>query len=152
MVWFDQTKKSKLPIKTFWKMLLANVSHNQTVRHKLPQILDRELFYTVFAFDVVELAMTTVAGYHNHLGTYGFYLLNLAATVVNAFVTVTGNQCATTATATNLIHLGGIEINPVFEALIEDPAGFFKVTIAEHFLGPASVVAGIVIGGRFLDS
>ena len=96
--------------------------------------------------------MTAVAGNNEHICTAGLDLIHLFSGVKNALFVVTGYQCTTAAAATDLIHAGGIEVHPVFHALIQNPARFFKKPMPKAPLSFAAVVAGIVIGCRSLKS
>jgi len=92
--------------------------------------------------------MAAVAGYHDGVGTGGLDLFHLTPAVVDAFLIVARHQGATPTATAELIHACRVEIDPIFHALVQDPAGFSKITVPEYFLGAAAVVAGIMIGGH----
>jgi len=93
-----------------------------------------------------------MAGNNKHSCTAGPDLIHLLSGVKNALFVVAGYQRAAAAAATDLIQAGWIKIHPVFHALIQNPARFFKKTMPEAPLSFAAVVAGIVIGCRSLKS
>jgi len=96
--------------------------------------------------------MTAMAGNHKHFCAADPDLIHLLSGVKNALLVVAGYQRAAAAAATDLIHAGWIKIHPVFHALIQDPARFFKKPVPEAPLSLAAVIAGVVIGCRSLKS
>jgi len=103
-------------------------------------------------FNAVNLAMTTVAGNHQHPGTRGPYLIRFSAGIKNSFLVVSGYQGATTTTATDLVHARRIEVGPVIHTLAENPTRFFKISMSKSFLGPSPVIAWVMIGCRSCKS
>lgn len=70
---------------------------------------------------------------------------------------IPGGQGTAAPAAADLIHFVGIKIDPVLDAVIQNPSGFFKIAVAESFLSPSSIIAWIMIGGalgkfRFIQS
>jgi hypothetical protein len=125
---------------------------NQTIGHQFPQIFNLEIRHPVFFFYVVKLTVTAMTGDNQHFGAAGSDLIHLFSGVKNAFFVVACYQRATAAAATNLIHTGWIKINPVFHALLQNPARFFKKSTSEASLSFAAVIAGVMIGCRSLKS
>jgi hypothetical protein len=125
---------------------------NQTIGHQLPQILHLEIRHPVFFFNVVKLTVTAMAGNNKHFCTAGSDLIYLFSGVKNALFVVAGYQRAAAAAATDLVQAGWIKVHPVFHALIQNPAWFFKKPMPEASLSFAAVIAGVVIGCRSLKS
>ncbi len=96
--------------------------------------------------------MTAVAGNHDGIRTRGLDLLHFATTIIDAFLIVTGDQGAAAAAAAELIHARGVEVDPILDALIQDPAGFVKIAVPEHFLGATSVITGVMVGGHAVET
>ena len=124
----------------------------QAIGYQLPEVFYDQIVHAVGPFDAAELAVAAVAGHDQHLGTCRTNLFHFAAAVENAIFVVTRGQCAAPAAAANLVEAVGVHINPVFETLIHDPAGLFKIAVPESFLSPAPAVAGIVVGGAYVEA
>ena len=86
--------------------------------------------------------------HHDHIRAGGLDLVKLAPGVENSFLIISVYQCAAPASAADLVHLVGVQVDPVFHALAEDPAWFIKVAVPETFLRLPAVIARIVICGR----
>jgi hypothetical protein len=96
--------------------------------------------------------MAAVTRHYDHLRAGCLDLLHLAAAIKNPFIIVTGHQRATATAAAELIHPARIQVNPCFEALIQNPTRFVKKSVAKTFLGPAPVITGIMIGGPIFET
>lgn len=121
---------------------------DHTIRNQFPQVFDLKVIHAVFVFYVVELAVAAVAGDNNHLRTRRLDLIHLFLTIENSFFPISSGHGSTAAAAADLMQPVRIQIEPVFDALIENPAGFVKESVAEPHKCLAPVVAGIVIGCR----
>jgi len=99
-------------------------------------------------FYAVDLAMTAVAGHHQHLGAGGPDLVHFSAGVIYSLFVVTRYQGTATATTADLVHFRRIEIDPVLHTLTENPTRFFEKSMSKPLLGSSPVIAGIVIGCR----
>jgi len=122
-------------------------SDDQAVRHQFPEVFNGEAFHIIVFFDAIDLAVAAVARQYEHFGTGGSNLVHFATTVKNAFIVISGGQGTAAATAADLVKLLGVQIHPIFQALIQNPSGLLKKTVAETFLRPASVIAGIMVSG-----
>jgi hypothetical protein len=100
----------------------------------------------------VDLAVAAVAGQDQHAGPGCPDLVHLAAAVKNPFVIVPRGQRPAAPAAARLVQPVGMQIDPVFQALVHDPAGFFEIAVAEPFPGPPAVVAGVVVGGADIEA
>ena len=127
-------------------------SAHETVRDKFPEVFYAQVGHIIDLFNVVQLAVTAMAGYHNHAGACGFDLLHFPPAVINAFLVVTAGQCASPAAAANLVETVGMQIHPVFDALSQNPAGFFEKAVTEPLERPAPVIARIVVGGALSET
>jgi len=105
----------------------------------------------VFALDIVELPMTAVAGDYDCIRAGGLDLLHLTPAIIDAFLIVSGDQSTATAAAAKLIHAGRIQVGPILHALVQDPAGFIKITVTEYVLGVASVITGVMVGSHAIE-
>ena len=99
-------------------------------------------------FNAVDLAMTAVAGHHQHPGTGGPNLVRFSAGIKYSLLIVTINQGTTTAAAADLVHVRRIEVGPVFHTLTENPTRFLEKPMSKPFLGSSPVIARIMIGCR----
>ena len=90
--------------------------------------------------------MAAVTGDNYHLCIGNPDLVHLSATVVHPLIIKTGGHCAAATAAANLMHPVGIQVDPSFQAAIENPARFLKKTMSEFHLGFAPIITGIVIG------
>ncbi len=93
-----------------------------------------------------------MAGNNYHFCTAGPDLIHLFSGVINTLFVVAGYQRTAAAAATDLIHAGWVKVQPVFHALIQNPARFFKKSMPEAPPGFAAVIAGVMIGCRALKS
>ncbi len=89
--------------------------------------------------------MATVAGHDHHPGARSVDLLHLATAIVDAFFVVPAGERTAASAAANLVLTAGVQINPIFQALIQNPARLFEKAMAEPLLGAAAVIAGVVI-------
>ncbi len=90
-----------------------------------------------------------MAGNHNHLCPCGLDLINLFPGIKDTLIIIPGSHGSTAPATANLIHFIGIKIDPVLYALIQNPARFIKKAMAETFLGPSSIIAWIMVSGKF---
>jgi len=104
---------------------------HQTISHKFPKVLDRQILHVVFVFYIVQLPMAAVAGNNHNGGTGHLYLFHFSTAVVNSLVVVSGGHGTAAATAADLMSTVGPQIHPVVEALIHDPAGFIIKSVPE---------------------
>lgn len=79
-------------------------------------------------------------------------MLYFSPAIEDPFRVISGGQGAAAAAATELILSVGIQFHPFFDTLIQDPARFFIIAVAEFFFGIAGIVAGIMIGGQPLET
>ena len=93
-----------------------------------------------------------MTGNNKHFGTAGPDLIHFSSGIINTLFIVAGYQGPAAAATADLIHASGIQIQPVFHTLIQNPARFLKKTISEAPLGFTTVIAGIMIGGRPIES
>ena len=103
-------------------------------------------------FNAVYLAMTAVAGHHQHPGSGGPDLVDFSAGIKNPFLVVAIYQGTATTTAADLVHIRRIEVDPVIHTLAEDPTRFLKKSMSKPLLGPSPVIARIMIGCRSLKT
>jgi len=96
--------------------------------------------------------MAAVTRDHQHAGAGGLDLFHFAPAVKNAFVVVPVGQGPAPTPATELVHALWIEIHPMGQALIHDPARFFEKTVAESFLRAPAVVAGVMVSGQIRNT
>jgi hypothetical protein len=89
---------------------------------------------------------------HDHLCPCGPDLVDFFPGIKDTLLIIPGGQGSSSAAATDLVHSIGIKVNPVFHALIQNPAGFIKKAVAETLLSPSSIIAWIMIGGKFRKS
>ena len=89
-----------------------------------------------------------MTGDNHHVRTCRPNLVHLSATVVHPLIIITGRHGTAAAAATDLMHPVGIQVNPIFQAVIENPTWFLKKAMSELHLGLAPVVTRIVIGGQ----
>ena len=104
------------------------------------------------ALDVVDLAMAAVTGEHQHLGTDGANLFHFPSTVIDALLVVSVCQSPSPAAAADLMHSAGMQINPVGHTLIQYPSGFFEKTVPKSLLGPAAVIARVMVGRPLIET
>lgn len=99
----------------------------------------------MFFFYGVELTVATVAWDNNHFGACRSDLFKFSAPIKDTFFIVPVDQCAATTAAADLVHAIGMQIDPVFHALVENPAWLIKVAVSEPFLRFTPVIAGIMV-------
>jgi len=144
---FTHLRWAKIPIPVTRK---GNFSRqNQTIGHQFPQVLHLKIFKIVFAFYVIKLPVATVAGNHNHFCPCGPYLVDFFSGIKDTLIIIPGSHGSTASATADLIHFIGIKIDPVFKALIHNPARFIKKAMAETFLGSSSIIAWIMVGDKF---
>lgn len=93
-----------------------------------------------------------MTGNHNRVRARGADLFYFSPAIEDSFRVISGGQGATAAAATELIPSVGVQVHPVLDTMIKDPARFFIVAVAEFFFSIAGIVAGIMIGGHPLES
>jgi len=96
--------------------------------------------------------MAAVARQYQHPGTRCTDLLHFTAAIEDPFVVVSRGQRTAAAAATDLVQPVGMQINPIFEALVQDPSGLLEIAVTEAFIGPSPVVAWVVVGGPHVES
>ena len=101
--------------------------------------------------DAVNLAVTTVTWDHQHAGAGRPDLVHFSAAVKYSFLVVPGDQRTTAAAAADLVHFRRVKVDPVVHTLAEDPARLLKISMPKTLLGPSSIIARIVIGGRSFE-
>jgi len=124
----------------------------KAVGDQFPEVFYRKIFHAVFFFDAVELPVAAVAGDNHHFGACRFYLINFPFTVKDSFLVVPGCECAAPASAAQLVLLCRINIDPVFQALIQYPSRFVKKSVTEYLFGFPAIIARIMIRGNNLKS
>jgi hypothetical protein len=102
--------------------------------------------------NTVDLAMTAVAGDHQHPGAGSPDLVYFSAGIKYSLFVVTCHQGTAAAAAADLVHFRRIQVDPVIHTLAENPARFFKISVPKPFLGSSPVVARIMIGCRSFEA
>ncbi len=92
--------------------------------------------------------MAAVAWHYNHFSAGRLDLAHFFSAVVNPFFIISVNQCAAAAAAADLVAFCGVQINPVREALVHDPAGFIKISVTKSFFCFTTVIAWVMIYGE----
>ena len=123
----------------------AGSGGNQCVCHDLPEVFHLQFIHTAGAFYVFELTVAAVAWHHHDGGTGGLDLLHFPAAVMDPFFVVSVDQCTAATAAANLMLPVGIKFDPLFDALIQNPARLLVIAVSEQFLRFATVIAGIVV-------
>ena len=102
-------------------------------------------------FNVVELAVAAVAGDNDQIDARGLDLVHLLPAIVDALRVIARDQSAPAAAAAELTAPGRIQIDPLFNALAQDPPGLFIISVAEKLFRPPPVIAGVMVGDNALD-
>jgi len=95
--------------------------------------------------------VATVAGNHQHFCACGPDLVDFFSGIKNALIVIPGGHGSTAPAAADLIHSVGIKIDPVLQALVQNPARFIKKAVAETLLCPSPIIAWIMIGGELCE-
>ena len=103
-------------------------------------------------FDVVELTVAAMTGYHQRLGAGYLNLIHLFPAVKDALLIITGGEGTSTAAAADLVHSGRMELLPALDALGKNPARFFEESVPEPHLRLSPIIARVMIGGRLGES
>ena len=82
------------------------------------------------------------------LRSSGFDLLFFLPAMLYSFLVIWRKPYTTSGATAKLVRPVGIEVQPVFRALIHDPARLFIVAMAKHHLRLPTVVARIVVGSQ----
>jgi len=106
----------------------------------------------MFLFNTVDLAMTAVAGNHQHPGARRPYLVRFPPGIKYSFFVVSGYQGAATPTTTDLVHVRRIKVGPVIHTLAENPTRFFKISMPKPLLGSSPIIARIMISCRSFEA
>jgi hypothetical protein len=130
---------------------------DQAIGNQLPEVFDLQVFKIIVTFDIFQLAVAAVARDHHHGGAGSLDLVHFPTAIINSLFVVAGRQGTAAAAAANLKLLGWIQIDPIFQALAQNPAGLLIVPMTEQLFRLTAVVAGIVIGSQniisaFIDS
>ena len=119
--------------------------HNQNIGHHFPEVFDLKVRHIVSIGYSLDLAVTTVAGNNQYFGPGAPDLFHLFPRVMESFVFIGCQQGPAAAAAAILVASVGKKIDPMRGALIENPAGFRIITVAEELCGFTAVIAGIVV-------
>jgi hypothetical protein len=123
----------------------------ERVRYKLPEVFYLHIHEVVFLPEALHYLISAVVARGNQeLGPRVLDLLGFDSTVKDSFFHVRSRPGTTACTATEIISTVGIHFNIVFTTLLRYPPGFLVITVAEHTLTLAAVVARVMIGGQVL--
>jgi len=65
---------------------------------------------------------------------------------------IAGGQGPAAAAAADLMLAGRVEVDPVVEALRQDPARLLVIPVSEQLFRFAAVIAGIMLGGQDIEA
>jgi hypothetical protein len=119
---------------------------NKTIGHQFPQIFNLQILELELLFDAVKLPVAAVAWNHNHPGPGDLDLIDLSSGIKRALVVIAVYQRTAATAATDLIHAIGVKFHPVWYALIQNPARFFKITVSKSHLRFAAAIARVMKG------
>ncbi len=103
------------------------------------------MLHVISFFNIAELPVATMTWNDDHIGAACPDLLHFATAVKYTLFVIPGSQSSATSPAAGLQLPVGVQINPITDALVQDPARLFEKTMIESFQRASAVIAGIMV-------